>query len=57
MEPLKQFVLLEPATVEDVDTLVAFERKVADPKIYGPTLDAQGALQEISKNASYFIKA
>jgi len=57
MEPLKQFVLLEPATVEDVDTLVAFERKVADPKIYGPTLDAQGALQEISKNTSYFIKA
>ena len=56
MEPLKQFVLLEPATVEDVDTLVAFVRKVADPKIYGPTLDAQGALQEISENTFYFIK-
>ncbi|MBV8176102.1 MAG: GNAT family N-acetyltransferase [Verrucomicrobia bacterium] len=55
MEPLKQFVL-ERATVADVDTLVAFERKVADPRIYGPTLDAQGALQEISKNTFYFIK-
>jgi hypothetical protein len=29
----------EPATVDDVDTLVAFERKIADPRIYGPALD------------------
>ena len=47
---------LEPATVKDVDTLVAFERKVADPRIYGPALDVQGALQAISKNTFYFIK-
>ena len=29
----------EPAAVCDVNTLVAFERKVADRRIYGPTLD------------------
>src|SRR5258708_16524083 len=46
----------EPATVNDVDTLIAFERKVADPRIYGPTLDVQGARQEIGKNTFYFIK-
>jgi ribosomal protein S18 acetylase RimI-like enzyme len=47
---------LVPATIKDVDTLVAFERKVADPKIYGPTLDLAGALQEITNNKFYFIK-
>ena len=47
---------LEPATVKDVDTLVAFECKVADPRIYGPALDVQGALQAISENTFYFIR-
>ncbi len=47
---------LELATVNDVDTLVAFERKVADPKIYGQPLDFQGALEEINSNTLYFIK-
>jgi ribosomal protein S18 acetylase RimI-like enzyme len=46
----------KPATVYDVETLVAFERNVADPRIYGPTLDIQGARQEITKNTFYFIK-
>jgi ribosomal protein S18 acetylase RimI-like enzyme len=46
----------KPATVYDVETLVAFERKVANPRIYGPTLDMQGARQEITKNTFYFIK-
>jgi hypothetical protein len=47
---------LELATVKDLDTLVAFERKVADPKIYGQPLDFQGALEEINKNTFYLIK-
>ena len=46
----------ELATVKDVDTLVAFERKLADPKIYGQPPDFQGALEEINKNTFYFIK-
>jgi ribosomal protein S18 acetylase RimI-like enzyme len=54
-EPLMQLAF-EPATVDDVDALVAFERKVADPRIYGPTLDIQSARQEIAKNTFYFIK-
>jgi hypothetical protein len=44
------------ATVLNVGILVAFERKVADPKIYGPPLDAEGALRQISKNELYFMK-
>lgn len=48
-EALTQLAL-EPATIKHVDTLVAFEQKVADPKIYGPTLDAPGAVQEITSN-------
>jgi ribosomal protein S18 acetylase RimI-like enzyme len=46
----------EPATIKDVDTLVAFERKVADAKIYGPTLDVPGAVQAITSNQFYLIK-
>ena len=46
----------EPATVKDANTLAAFERKVADPKIYGPPLEVKEAIQEISKNSFYFIK-
>jgi ribosomal protein S18 acetylase RimI-like enzyme len=53
-EALTQFAL-EPATIKDVDTLVAFEQKVADPKIYGPTLDAPGVVQEITSNQFYLI--
>src|SRR5260370_32594268 len=47
---------LQPATVQDVETVVAFERKLADPRIYGPMLDVPGALQEIKKNTFCFIK-
>jgi ribosomal protein S18 acetylase RimI-like enzyme len=50
------WVKLEPATIKDVDALVAFEPKVADPKIYGPTLDRPGAVQEITSNQFYLIK-
>ena len=54
-EALMQLTI-EPATLNDANTLVAFERKVADPKIYGPPLGVQGAIKEISKNTFYFIK-
>ena len=47
---------IEPATLNDAHTLVAFERKVADPKTYGPPLGVQGAIKEISENTFYFIK-
>ena len=47
---------LQQATAQDATTLVAFEHKVADPKIYGPKLDVAGALEEIKKNTFYFIK-
>jgi hypothetical protein len=54
-ETLMQLVL-ELATVKDVDTLVAFERKVADRKIYGQPRDFQGALEEINRNTLYLIR-
>ena len=46
----------ELATDKDAATLVAFERGVADPKLYGPPLDLRRALQEITNNSFYFIK-
>jgi hypothetical protein len=47
---------LQPATLQDVETVVAFERKLADPRIYGPMLDVPGALEEIKKNTFCFLK-
>jgi ribosomal protein S18 acetylase RimI-like enzyme len=47
---------LKQATIEDADELVAFERRVADPKLYGPSLDLAGAIEQIGKNIFYFIK-
>lgn len=47
---------LKQATVEDVDALIAFEQRVADPKLYGPALDIAGATEQIEKNTFYFIK-
>jgi hypothetical protein len=49
-------ITFNPATVKDAKMLVAFERKVADQKIYGPPLDLQGAIKEIEKSTFYFIK-
>ena len=46
---------LVSATVKDASALVAFEHRVTDPKIYGPPLDAPGALRELSQNRFYFI--
>jgi hypothetical protein len=48
--------MFELATDKDAATLVAFERRVADPKLYGPPLDLRRALQEITNNSFYFIK-
>jgi hypothetical protein len=47
---------LQPATLQDVETVVAFESKLADPRIYGPMLDVPGALEEIKKNTFCFLK-
>jgi [ribosomal protein S18]-alanine N-acetyltransferase len=49
-------VTLKRATVMDAKTLVAFERKVANPKLYGQPLDGEAAIQEINQNSFYFIK-
>lgn len=49
-------ISLELANTADAATLVAFERRVADPKLYGPPLDLRRALQEITNNTFYFIK-
>ena len=38
------------------ETVVAFESKLADPRIYGPMLDVPGALEEIKKNTFCFLK-
>jgi ribosomal protein S18 acetylase RimI-like enzyme len=47
---------LERATTDDVETLVEFERKVVNPKLYGPALDFESAIKEIEKNTFFFIK-
>jgi ribosomal protein S18 acetylase RimI-like enzyme len=47
---------LQPATLQDVETVVAFESELADPRIYGPMLDVPGALEEIKKNTFCFLK-
>jgi ribosomal protein S18 acetylase RimI-like enzyme len=44
------------ANTEDAATLVAFEQRVADPKLYGPPRDLQRALTEITHNTFFFIK-
>jgi hypothetical protein len=36
---------LKRATIEDANDLAAFERSVADPKLYGPSLDLAGAIE------------
>jgi hypothetical protein len=43
------------ATVDDVDIFVALEHKVANPRLYAPTLDANAARAEIAGNELYFI--
>ncbi len=50
-------LVFQLATGKDKVTLVTFERKVADPKLYGVPLDAESALREIRKNKFYFVKA
>jgi ribosomal protein S18 acetylase RimI-like enzyme len=50
-------VTFEQAVLADATALAAFERKVADPKLYGPPLDFEAAIREIGKNHFYFIKA
>ena len=47
---------IERATLNDANILVAFERNVADPKVYGLPVGVQGAIKEISNNTFYFIK-
>jgi ribosomal protein S18 acetylase RimI-like enzyme len=47
---------LKRATIEDANDLVAFEHRVADPKLYGPILDLAGAIEQIERNIFYFIK-
>jgi [ribosomal protein S18]-alanine N-acetyltransferase len=47
---------LQRASVEDVETLLAFERRVANPRIYGPIFDRARAAEEINTSTFYFIK-
>jgi ribosomal protein S18 acetylase RimI-like enzyme len=49
-------LLLSRAFERFAESLVAFERKVSDPRIYGPMLDVPGALEEIKRNTICFIK-
>jgi ribosomal protein S18 acetylase RimI-like enzyme len=46
----------ELATAADAEAFVALERKVKNPKLYGPTLDTDAAVREIAKNKLYFLK-
>lgn len=48
-------ISLRRAIAEEANTLVDFERKVANPKLYGPPLDLEGAIREISRNDFYFV--
>jgi ribosomal-protein-alanine N-acetyltransferase len=41
---------------EDAATLVAFEQRVADPKLYSPPRDLPTALKDITDNSFYFIR-
>jgi hypothetical protein len=43
------------ATIEDANDLVAFERRVADPKLFEPRFDLADAIEQIDRNIFYFI--
>ena len=45
-----------PATEKDLEIFIDLERKVANARVYGPALQAEKALDEIRKNAIYFLK-
>lgn len=45
-----------PATEKDLEIYIDLERKVANARIYGPALEKEKALNEIRKNAIYFLK-
>jgi ribosomal protein S18 acetylase RimI-like enzyme len=47
------FVRAAPA---DADRLAAHERRVADPRLYGPPLDREACAREIADNALYFVE-
>jgi ribosomal protein S18 acetylase RimI-like enzyme len=48
------FVRAGPA---DAERLAAHEQRVADPRLYGPPLDRQACVREITDNALFFVEA
>ena len=53
---LNQEIQLIVASISDVDTFVALERKVSGSKIYSPILDRNEMLREFEKNKMFLIK-
>jgi len=49
-------VSFEIARENQAALLVAFENRIAEPKLYGKPLDFKGAIHEIRNNHYYFIK-
>jgi ribosomal-protein-alanine N-acetyltransferase len=45
-----------PATERDLEIFIDLEKKVANARVYGPALQTEKALDEIRKNAIYFIE-
>lgn len=48
-------ISLRRTIAHEASTLVHFERKVANPKLYGPPLDVERAIWEITHNDYYFV--
>jgi [ribosomal protein S18]-alanine N-acetyltransferase len=54
---MEKTLTFERARIGEADTLVKFERRVADPRLYGTPSDLARARREIRRNRLYFIKA
>lgn len=44
------------ATSADADRLAAHEQRVASPRLYGPPLDRDACVREITNNVLYFVE-
>jgi [ribosomal protein S18]-alanine N-acetyltransferase len=54
---MEKTLTFERARVGEADSLVTFEQRVADPRLYGTPSDLQRARREIRRNRLYFVKS
>jgi ribosomal protein S18 acetylase RimI-like enzyme len=44
------------ATLADADRLAAHEQRIGEPRLYGPPLDREACVREITGNVFYFVE-